>query len=268
MDSLIPQETLIKFGFKWGKSGAHSSRTIMLAELQALFSVTPVSATLEHYQTEIIKHNCLNKSTENTRKLTFRHLKDLYGLESQQALFRVFRLFWESDPTAQGLLALQLAYARDTLLRNSSDCILVHKPGEHIKRDEMEALLSKDTLDRFSAASLKSLAQNINSSWTQAGYLKGKGIKIHQLPTISPINVSYALFQGYLCGLSGERLFNSVWIKLLHTPLETLQTLASAASYRGLIDYKESGGVVDVRFNHFLNPDEQRLLQTHYQTVT
>jgi hypothetical protein len=37
-------------------------------------------------------------------------------------------------------------------------------------------------------------------------------------------------------------------------------------TYRGLIDYKKSGGVVDVRCHDFLSPDEQQLLlQRHYQ---
>ncbi|MCF7971357.1 MAG: hypothetical protein K9L22_09370 [Methylococcaceae bacterium] len=255
------QETLVKFGFKFGRNGAHSSRTMMLAELQSLFLVTPITASLEEYQTEIITYNGLNKSTENTRKLTYRHLKDLYSLDIQFPLFRVFRQLWDIEPAAQAILALQLAYARDPLFRMSSDCILTHKPGELIHREEIEALLKKDDPERFSPASLRSFAQNINSSWTQAGYLTGRGRKIRQIPTISPVNVSYALFQGYLHGLSGERLFNSVWMKLLNLPLQRLQEMAAAASYRGLIDYKESGGVVEVRCHDFLNPEERQLLQ-------
>jgi len=261
----IHRTTLGQFGFKFGKNGAHSSRTMMLEELQALFSATPASATIEQYQTEIVTYNCLNKSTESTRRLTYRHLRDLYSLDAQLPLFRVLRLLWDIEPAAQAVLALQLAYARDPLFRMSTACILAHNPGEQIQREEIEALLSKDDPDRFSPASLKSFSQNINSSWTQAGYLKGKAKKIRQTPTISPINVTYALFQGYLCGLSGERLFNSAWTKLLHIPLVNLQSLASAASYRGLIDYKESGGVVDVRCDNFLSPDEIQLLQVHYQ---
>ena len=260
MNSITPQDTLIKFGFKFGKNGAHSSRTMMLEELQLLFAATSAATTLQEYQTIIITHNGLNKPTEKTRTLTFRHLKDLYSLDTQYVLFRAFRLFWDLEPEAQSMLALQLAYARDPLFRKSADAVLAHKPGEQITREEIEALLKQDDPERFSPASLKSFAQNINSSWTQAGYLKGKAKKIRHVPIVTPINVSFALFQGYLCGLSGERLFNSVWIKLLQTPLETLQTLASAASYRGLIDYKEAGGVVEVRFDNLLEPDEKKLL--------
>ena len=255
------QKMLLKFGFKFGRNGAHSSRTIMLKEVRSLFLTTQQTSTLEQYLSEIVDYNCLDKSTENTRKLTFRHLKDLYGLDDQLPLFRVFRQLWDIEPDAQAILALQLAYARDPLFRMSRDCILSHKPGEQIQREEIEELLKKEDPERFSPASLKSFAQNINSSWTQAGFLKGKGRKIRQIPTISAINVVFALFQGHIYGLSGERLFNSPWMKILNTPIERLQELALAASYRGLIDYKQSGGVIDVRFNDFLKPDEQLLLE-------
>ncbi len=261
MESRAHQEALIKFGFKFGKNSTHSSRTMMLSELKMLFSAIPVSASLEQYKSDIITHNCLNKSTESTRKLTYRHLKDLYSLDTKLPLFRVFRKLWDIEPEAQAILALQLAYARDPIFRMSSDCIIAHKRGEQIQREEIENLLKKDDPDRFSPVSLNSFSKNINSSWTQAGFLKGKVHKTRQIPNISPVNVSYALFQGYLYGLSGERLFNSSWMKLLHTPLERLEEMASAASYRGLIDYKKSGGVVDVRCNDFLSPDEQQLLQ-------
>jgi hypothetical protein len=194
-------------------------------------------------------------------------LKDLYGLDTRLPLFRVLRLLWDIEPAAQSVLALQLAYARDPLFRLSSDYILSHNAGELIYREEIETLLSKDDPTRFSPASLKSFSININGSWTQAGYLNGKVKKIRQSPAISPINVTYALFQGYLSGLSGERLFNSAWTKLLDVPLIDLQTLASAASYRGLIDYKESGGVVDIRCSNYLNSDEILLIQTLYQEI-
>ncbi len=255
------QKILIKFGFKFGKSGAHSRRTMMLAELQLLFPITSLSTSLEQYANEVIEHNCLNKPTKNARKYAFRPLVELYGFDIKFPLFRVLRQLWDTDPEAQPVLALQLTYARDPLFRMSSDFILSHKPGERIYREEVEEVIKKNDPDRFSPTSLSSVAKNVNSSWTQAGFLKGKAKKIRQIPIISPINVIYALFQGYLHGLSGERLFNTPWMKLLNLPFDQLKELTAAASYRGLIDYKESGGVIEVRFNDYLNSDEQLLLQ-------
>lgn len=254
-------ELLLKFGFKFGKNGAHASRTMMLNELRMLFSSTPASFSIEQYRTNIVDNNGLNKSTENTRKLTFRHLKDLYGLDDQLPLFRVFRKLWDIEFNAQAILALQLTYARDPLFRMSLECILSHKLGDQVQREEIEDVLKKSDPERFSPASLKSFARNINSSWTQAGFLKGKKRKIRQCPIVLPVNVAYALFQGSLTGMTGERLFNSQWMKLLDCSVEKLQAMASAASYRGLVNYRESGGVIDVRFNDFLNIKEQQLLE-------
>jgi len=258
-DSL--QQLLTQFGFKFGKAGVHIRRTMMLSELQLLFPVTALSSTLEEYKAEIIDHNCLNKPTKNACKYTFGPLKELYTLDMNVPLFRVFRQLWDIEPSAQAFLALQLTYARDPLFRIGRDYILSHSPGEQIHRDEMMAVYEKNEPERFTPTSLCSVAKNVNSSWTQAGFLKGRRKKIRQTPNISPVNVVYALFQGYLHGLSGERLFNSQWIKLLNIPLEKLKELASAAAMRGLIDYKESGGVIEIRFNDYLNQDDEQLLQ-------
>jgi len=255
------QQLITKFGFKFGKAGVHIRRTMMLSELQLLFPITSLNSTLDEYKTEIIEYNCLHKPTKNTCKYTFSSLKELYSLDTSIPLFRVFRQLWDIDPSAQAFLALQLTYARDPLFRIGKDYILSHAPSEQIHRDEMMDMYEKNEPERFSPSSLCSVAKNVNSTWTQAGYLKGRRKKIRQIPYISAINVIYALFQGHLHGLSGERLFNSQWMKLLNTPLEKLKELASAASMRGLIDYKESGDVIDVRFNDYLNQEDEQLLQ-------
>lgn len=219
-DSL--QQLLTKFGFKFGKAGVHIRRTMMLSELQLLFPVTSITSTLEEYKAEVIEHNCLNKPTKNACKYTFEPLKALYTLDTNIPLFRVLRQLWDVDPQAQAFLALQLTYARDPLFRIGRDYILSHSPGEQIQRDEMMEVYETNEPERFTPTSLCSVAQNVNSSWTQAGFLKGRVKKIRQIPNISPVNVVYALFQGHLHGLSGERLFNSQWMKLLNIPLERL----------------------------------------------
>lgn len=99
---------------------------------------------------------------------------DLYGLSPQVPLFKVFRQLWDLSEESQPLLALQLAVARDPLLRGSAEVILSLEPGELLLRETMEAHLAKDDPDRFSPASLKSFSQNLNGTWTQAGYLTGK----------------------------------------------------------------------------------------------
>ncbi len=74
-----------RFGFKCERGGAHCSRTIMLAELTALFSyVGDEKACKNDYFDAIIDDNCLAKRSGRTRLLTARHLTDLYSLEEQR----------------------------------------------------------------------------------------------------------------------------------------------------------------------------------------
>lgn len=251
-------QSLEKLGFKFGQSGAHSARSMMLAELVALFQMTQPETSRDQYQADICDHNLLNKSTAKARNLTYRHLLDLYGLSPEIPLFRVFRKLWPLEASGQPLLALQMALARDPLLRLSQHHIVEKSIGEAVTRTEVEDLLRAQDPDRFSPASLKSFAQNINGSWTQAGVLKGKTRKVRVRPEVAYTNLVFALFQAYLEGATGERLFQSRWAALLGRGQDKLEELAVIAAQRGIIDYRQSGGVTEVRFPGFLTPEEEQ----------
>ena len=255
---MTTKDSLERFGFKFGDNGAHSARSMMLAELRILFQDAPQDASQEQYRAEISDHNILNKPTTKSRSLTFRHLSDLYGLDPSIPLFRAFRLLWSLSEKGQAVLALQLALIRDPLLRLSMDFIVEKPLGDTVTREEAEALLKAPNPDRFSPASLKSFAQNINGSWTQAGFLQGKVRKVRVKPEIAYTNVVFALFVTYLEGATGERLFQSRWSKLFGTPMDELEEQAIVAAQRGIIDFKQSGGVTEVRFPGFLTQDEEQ----------
>jgi len=259
-DAMTNQQSLINFGFKFGRSGAHDSRTMMLPELRRLFSSTQFTDSRPLYREQITGLNCLDKPTSRARKLTVGHLVDLYGLSPDIPLFRIFRQLWDVRIEAQPLLALQLAVARDPLLRVSVPLMLELKPGEPLQREQTEAVLAAQDPNRFSPASLKSYAQNINGSWTQAGFLSGRIKKSRAQPQVTEVNVAYALFQAYLNGLSGQRLFSSEWCKLLDCRVERLTELARTASLRGLITFKQSGEVIEVGFPDFLTQTEKAWL--------
>jgi hypothetical protein len=258
---MVSQEKLIEFGFKFGKNGAHSARSMMIEELRQLLAGRPAEASREDYQADIIDYNMLQKSTANARKLTFRHLVDLYGISPEVPLFRILRHYWDLDESAQPMLALQLAVARDPLFRKSVPMILALQPGEHLTRETTEQLLAEDDPERFSPASLKSFAQNINGTWTQAGYLTGKTKKYKAIVTPSYVNLAFALFLGYLNGLSGQRLFASEWCKLLGTDQQSLFELAQSASIRGLINFKQASEVIEVTFPSILSLQERELIK-------
>lgn len=253
-------DLLVRYGFRFGRSGAHASRTLMLAELEALLHAAPESAAKNDFARQVVDANLLGKRTVKSRKLTVRHLTGLYGLDDRLCLFRVFRRLWLQDAHARPVLALTLALARDPLLRMSCPLVLSKQPDEPLDRWEVENVLNQAEPGRFSAASLKSFAQNINSSWTQAGFLRGRARKVRASPAVTPTNLAFALFLGYLEGLRAQRLFTGDRVRLISNLQDDLIVLAQSASRRGLLVFLNTGGVMEVRFPGYLTPEEERLL--------
>lgn len=247
-------------GFKYGRNGAHASRTMMLSEITELFAHSPANANAQSYQQDIEEFNRLNKPTLKARQLTWRHLIDLYGMNVDIPLFRIFRLFWDADEAARPILACQMGLTRDPLLRLSKDKILELNIGQLLTRQEMEQVFSDSFPERFSSATLKSVAQNVNGTWTNAGYLKGRTKKHRSEAAIRPVNVAFALLVGYLQGATGNRLFNTEWAQMLECRSERLLELARIASHSGLISFKHSSEVIEIGFSNLLTREEEALL--------
>lgn len=257
---MTSNESLSKLGYRLGRGGTHAARTMMFDELVVLFDHTTPGMTREDYREQVVGLNILAKPTQKSRALTFGHLAELYGLAPAIPVFRVFRRLWALDEAARPLLALMLALVRDPVLRLSEAFVLSKAEGEGVRREELEQLISANEPDRFSAASLKSIAQNINGSWTQAGFMAGRARKVRKAPKVTPTNITYALFLGYLEGLSGQRLFSSHWMTLLCSSPGELEALANSASHRGQIVFLNAGGVKEVRFPGFLTAEEEQWL--------
>lgn len=251
---------LERFGFKFGKSGAHAARTMMLPELQRLLQTTADGATPTDYRQAVVTENLLDKPTVNARKLSFQHLVDLYALDPGICLFRICRHLWSHQPDAQPVLTLQMALTRDALLRLSVPTILASVTGAQVTRQQMEQLLTDWSQGGFSRTSIEAIAQRINGTWTQAGYLTGRVRKIRSQPLITPVNVAFALFISYLEGRAAQRLFSSDWVRVLDAPEERLIELTQAAAQRDLLVFRRTGGVMEVRFPDFLTAQEQEWL--------
>src|SRR6266567_2724380 len=192
------------YGFINMPVGAHSSRTMMLAEIRLLLAACQSSANLEEYRSAIVDENVLLKKTVATRKATFKWLKELYALDRKILIFRALRDLWDEDTQAQPLLAVLSAVARDPLLRSTAESILAITLGETVTREMMMEAVNMNFPDRYSPKTLKSTGQNIISSWQQAGLLSGKLHKVRISAQSRPVAVAYALLLGYLSGARGE----------------------------------------------------------------
>ena len=229
----------------------------MLEELRLLFSfVDDPDAGKSDYLRSIIEDNCLGKRSDRTRRLTARHLIDLYGLNPDITLFRSLRYFWKRDTEGQPLLAMICAIARDSVLRSSIPFIHKFTVGQRVTREALEEFIDNLETDRFSPATLKSTAQNINSSWTQSGHLQGRVKKVRSQPKATPGAVSYALLLGYLLGVRGESLYKTEYVKLLDCSVEQSIELSAEASRKGWIVLKRLGSVIEVLFPNLLSDKE------------
>lgn len=255
------ESLLAELGFRFGTNGPHAARTMMLDDLRLLFARLPANASRADYLTEVVDNNLLGKPTKKARELGLRHLTILYALDPKYALFRGLRRLWAKDEAAQPVLALTAALARDPLLRGTQAFILGKQPGAMVARQELENLLGSAHQDRFSQASLKSFAQNVNGTWTAAGFLSGHSRKARSIPVVTPVNVAFCLFLGHLEGLSGQRLFTSTWMNLLGGSPSELEELANSAFHRGLLVFLNAGGVKEVRFPDYLSQEEEKMCQ-------
>jgi hypothetical protein len=253
----LQTETLKRFGFCHERGGPHLARTMMLDELKLLFSfVDQMDAENDLYLRSIVNDNCLNKRSDRTRNLTARHLVKLYGLDPNITLFRCFRYFWQRDEEGQPLLALLIAIARDAVLHSSIPFIQSYAMHQRVTREALEEYIDNLETGRFSPATLKSTAQNINSSWTQSGHLKGKVKKVRSAAKATPGAAAFSLLLGYLSGVRGESLFQTEYAKLLDCSMEESIELSVEASRKGWIVLKRLGSVIEVLFPNLLSNQE------------
>ncbi|MBK8536092.1 MAG: hypothetical protein IPL59_13750 [Candidatus Competibacteraceae bacterium] len=207
----------------------------------------------------IVEENALEKPTLSSRKKSLRHLTELYGLDPSKALFRVLWTLGHDDLEALPQLCLVSAYARDPQLRHSFELIRTLRLGETLERSAMERHLENGFPDRFSPAMKKSMAQNVNTSWTVGEHLTGKAKKVRRFPDPRPLS-AYASVVGYLTGLRGERLLNSIFADLVAANRPSLQAALSLAAARGLLSLKQAADIVEFDFSSLLTPEEQAYL--------
>lgn len=246
-------------GFRRGDRGTHSSRTMMFAELAVLLDGQPTGTLKEDIRRAVVDDNVLGKKTSATRRLTFQRLSELYAFDEQIPVFRVLRRFWEYGQQGRGVLAILCAAARDPLLRSTADAVLSTPVGEVVTKPTIIAALREATGERFNDGSLDKIARNAASSWTQSGHLSGRNVKVRQNPEISAANTAYAFFLGYLEGVRGPSLYQTLWTRMLAASDSRVSELSMEASRRGWMTYRQVGRVIEVTFPGLLTAKEQEL---------
>lgn len=242
-------------GFANQPVGTHISRTLMLADLRRLLATCPPDASPDMYYAAVVADNALLKPTVTTRRMSISRLKQLYRLDRRVPLFRALRDLWESDASAQPLLAALCAVATDPLLRSTVDLVLALPLDAEVTPDMFKDVLKAAFPGRYSAASLASASRNVASSWQQSGHLRGKLRKFRTHVECRPTAVVYALLLGYLQGCQGDALFETIWCRLLDAPGNLLHSQAIAASQRGWMKYRRAGSVTEIGFRWLLHAD-------------
>ena len=134
------------------------------------------------------------KSSDGVRKAG-QLLKRQYGLDINHHPFAAFRYYWKNtEPCDKKLLALLLAVTRDEYLAESIPVLQEVKPGHKVSVGLFEQLIGKYHPNKFSPNTRKSMAQNIASSWKQAGFVE---VGVNNFRTESEIGYKVACYAFY-----------------------------------------------------------------------
>ncbi len=248
------------FGFSTNRSGGHLSRSMMLPEITTLTELLPPDASGPDYPDAVIDKNVLGKPTASSQEKSLRHLIALYGLDPKYALFRVLRQLVADDPESTPLIGMVCTFCRDIQLRASFSLVDQLSVGEVLSRERMESHLEDAFPGRYGPAMRKSLAQNVNTTWTVSGHLTGRSVKVRSIPEPRMAASVYAMFAGYLLGLRGEILLQSVFGRLVAQDRTVLVSHLTTASGRGLLRFRHAGGVTEIDFEPLLNHDERQVI--------
>ena len=228
----------------------HTSRTLMFSELSRVMD----HAVQDDSYLESLNENVANKRTKINKDKTTGFIKQLYDFNPANPPFAGFKYFWQTaGKEDKPLLALLFAIGRDQLLAESLPVILSSYPGYKVSVESVEANIESAHPEQYSANTRKSLAQNIASSWKQAGYITGKvkNIRTKTNPTYQV--VAFALFLSYLNGDRGDFILSSLWVKALDLIESRLRELIIEAMKLDMVQYQHSGAVTTISFEHLIN---------------
>ncbi len=238
-------------GLKFSDGGAHISRTMMLAELATTLASVPHRSGAADYREAILQRNVLGKATDSTRKESLRRLRELYGFDEGIPIFALLRELYGIDAASLPLLALQVAWARDPLLRATTPAVFDASEGDHVETASLAQALEVAFPAQYSEASQNQTARHAASTWTQSGHLAGRTRKTRQRikPTVAAGTMAF--FLGDVAGYHGAAVFSSPWCRLLDLNADRARTMGFEAHRAGLLTLRAIGEVVELSFPMF-----------------
>ena len=223
----------------------------MLAELDTVLAAVPVGSSVISYREAILDRNVLGKKTDSTRKESLRRLRELYALEEARPIFGLMRKLHEIDVASLPLLALQVAWARDPLLRATTQPIIGASEGDQIETASLALAFESTFPDKYSELSRNQTARHAASTWTQSGHLTGRTNKTRQRIRPTDVAVTLALFLGDIAGYHGAAVFSNPWCRLIDLNADRARAMSQEAHRAGLLDLRAVGEVVELSFPMF-----------------
>jgi hypothetical protein len=239
---------LEKFGLKFSSGGAHISRTMMLSELGAVLARVPQGSRVADYREAILRLNVLGKTTDSTRQKSLRHLRELYACDDSTPIFGVLRKLHATDSASLPFLAVQVAWARDPLLRATTQPVVDAAEGERVEVASLAHALEVAFPNQYSELNRSKIARNAASSWTQSGHLAGRVKKIRQRIKPTIVAVTMAFFLGDIAGYHGAAVFSNPWCRLLDLNSDRAKAMGFEAHRAGLLNLRAVGEVVELSF--------------------
>ena len=148
------------------------------------------------------------KTTDSTRRESLRRLRELYALDEATPIFGLLRKLYAIDSESLPLQAIQVAWARDPLLRATTPPITDAADGQRVETASLAQAFEAAFPGQYSELSRNQTARHAASSWTQSGHLSGRAKKTRQRIKPTVVAVTMALFLGQIAGYHGAAVFS------------------------------------------------------------
>lgn len=221
----------------------------MFSELEKVMSFSMESGQY----LDAMADNVFGKKSSDGVKQTKGFLKRLYGFDSQYPPFAAFMYFWKmSEPNEKPLIAFLYAVNQDILLAESVQVLQNVKLGTKVAVEHFEEIVEKYHPNQYAANTLRSTAQNLASSWKQAGFIEGKVKNIRIQPEITYRTACFAFLLAYLNGDRGDFIWNNIGVNALCLQESKLRALAIECAKNDLMQYQYAGSVTAINFTNLL----------------